>query len=479
MCVCKRGKQNERETETHTSIISSLFGLLQAYILFCLQSTENHAPVFGLVAVRLASLNQTLNPWIYVILRKSLLARFRRMCCSCLDDPDLPLPRRKAPQYPHMYRQPAQGKGRPHNYVHVGHQLCPSSQFVGQRNDALSLSEGHRKKSKGSGSSSSSGRSRSKGEKSRGEGSKGCGTFTSGSCTDEKKGQGSTSCSCATCRAVAGNNEVCSHRSLTCSHPSCCRGEPCSDVASPECGALCNESSAEPTQPLFPSSDGIYVDLFRQLPSSEDSDSRDVSQNQNDVSKASCRSQVGRVGAAAPANVNSSISEADDHGYASKVSTDSSRTSTPEYQRSAGREPGDGTTVLSVQHDEGCSASAPADRRLSAVERAPVASGRKNARLEHKSLLHVKHKGCKDDSVGFSSGVFDSQDASGYGSANCCGDGGQGRIREREGDGGGNCSRRLSSTSAGTHTEPSSGHDRTAAISRQLSTSSGQKSVDS
>lgn len=495
-------------------------GLFQAYILFCLQSRDNHAPVFGLVAVRLASLNQTLNPWIYVILRKSLLSRFRRVCCSCLRDSDPPLPHRKPQQYLPVHRQPpAQGKGRPHNYVHVRHQLCPSSQFVGQHSDAASLSEGHRKQPKGS-ENSSNNNSGSRGRKSKCEKSRGGkGTWSSESVTGDEKRRvaGSASCSCSACRAAArgGEPDACcssSRRSLSCSHPSCCRGgeEPCGAQQVPGAstvsgaplhdGAAPSSSTAsEPKPALLPTADGIYVDLFRQLSGSEVSDRRDAttSPDRSDVSQTTtspCRSVTGRGGAAASVNVNSSTSEADDHGYVSRVSTESSRTSTPESHRSArGKTGEDGAGVLIAQRDVGCSEAA--DRRSATAaaaaeeeeaeeedEGAPVvASGCKDAIPEHRALRHVKHKGCEDDSEGFSSGVFlDSQDGSVDVCADCDGgDCGEGKVRGREGvvgGGGGSCSRTLSNSSAGTHTESSSGHDRSAAFSRQLSTSSAQRS---
>ena len=499
-----------------------MWGWSQAYILFCLQSRENHAPVFGLVAVRLASLNQTLNPWIYVILRKSLLSRFRRVCCSCLRDPDPPLPRRKPQQYLPVRRQPpAQVKGRPHNYVHVRHQLCPSSQFVGQHSDAASLSEGHRKQPKGSeGSSNNNSSSSSRGRKSKCEkGRGGKGTWSSESCAGDEKRRvpGSASCSCSACRALprGGEPDACcsnSRRSLTCSHPSCCRGggeEPCGAQQVPGACTVSGEpllygaapssssSASEPTPALLPTADGIYVDLFRQLSGSEVSDRRDAttSPDRSDVSNTTtspCRSGSSRGGAAASVNVNSSTSEADDHGYVSRVSTESSRTSTPESQRSGlGKMGEDGAGVLSAQRDVGCSeaagrrsatAAAAADEEEEKDEGAPVvASGCKEAIPEHRALRHVKHKGCRDDSEGFSSGVFlDSQDGSVGVCADCDGgDCGEGKVRGREGVGGGggrSCSRTLSNSSAGTHTESSSGHDRSAAFSRQLSTSSAQRS---
>ncbi|KAL8588403.1 hypothetical protein ACOMHN_029572 [Nucella lapillus] len=114
-----------------TTIFSVCWVPLMAHIIFCLQSPDNSAPVFGLVAVRLASLNQTINPWIYVILRKSLLSRLRRLCQECFlcdDDLDPPRPLRKPlTHYPRMQMRPDQARGRPNNYVHVRHQLCPSS----------------------------------------------------------------------------------------------------------------------------------------------------------------------------------------------------------------------------------------------------------------------------------------------------------------------------------------------------------------
>lgn len=107
----------------------------------------------------------------------------------------------------------------------------------------------------------------------------------------------------------------------------------------------------------------------------------------------------------------------------------------------------DGAGVLSAQRDVGCSeaagrrsatAAAAADEEEEKDEGAPVvASGCKEAIPEHRALRHVKHKGCRDDSEGFSSGVFlDSQDGSVGVCADCDGgDCGEGKVRGREGVG--------------------------------------------
>ena len=385
---------------------------------------------------------------------------------------------------------------------------------MGQHSDAASLSEGHLKQPKGSENNSNNNSSSSRGRKSKCEKSRGGkGTWNSESVTGDEKRRvpGSASCSCSACRASArgGEPDACcssSRRSLSCSHPSCCRGgeAPCgaqqvpgastvSGAPLPDGTTPSSSSASEPKPALLPTADGIYVDLFRQLSGSEVSDGRDAttSPDRSDVSQTTtspCRSITGRGGAAASVNVNSSTSEADDHGYVSRVSTESSRTSTPESHRSGrGKTGEDDASVLIAQRDVGCSEAA--DRRSATVaaaaeeeeeqdEGAPVvASGYKDAIPEHRAFRHVKHKGCEDDS----SGVFlDSQDGSDDVCADCDGgDCGEGKVRGREGvggGGGGSCSRTLSSSSAGTHTESSSGHDRSAAFSRQLSTSSAQRS---
>ncbi|GFR99191.1 hypothetical protein ElyMa_006368800 [Elysia marginata] len=94
-------------------------------------------PFFGLVAIRLASLNQTLNPWLYVILRRALIIRIKRMCCRWRK-----LLRKKT--RPRQRHTPAVG-GRRHQYVHVRNQLCHRNLFVGEEPDSLSLTDSMRK----------------------------------------------------------------------------------------------------------------------------------------------------------------------------------------------------------------------------------------------------------------------------------------------------------------------------------------------
>ncbi|RUS89574.1 hypothetical protein EGW08_002692 [Elysia chlorotica] len=54
---------------------------LMIHILISLLRGGKSDPLFGLVIIRLASLNQTLNPWLYVILRRTLIIRIKKTCC--------------------------------------------------------------------------------------------------------------------------------------------------------------------------------------------------------------------------------------------------------------------------------------------------------------------------------------------------------------------------------------------------------------
>ncbi|KAK7100617.1 uncharacterized protein [Littorina saxatilis] len=493
-----------------TTIFSVCWVPLMAYILFCLHSPQNHNPVFGLVAVRLASLNQTLNPWIYVILRKSLLARIRRLCCTCLDDPDtLQIPRRRAPpNYPNPYRQgqgqgQGQPKGRHHNYVHVGHQLCPSSQFVGQKNDAASLSEGHRKSKSGS-----SVRSKSRDGNSRSGGSKNKGSFLSESWTDGDRGRrggGGGSCSmCSVCKArlMRGEDDLHSYRSFTSSssQPSCGRGDSCSRfmasscvrdqscdriTSSAACSAACDDPSEDPCQPFLMEDsrqfnepmDGIYVDLFRQIPSPEAPPPSDDVKGY--VIKMTCRSQAERGGGAgveAAVNANSSISEADDHGYASRVSTDSSsQTSSDEHRRTRLKQQSqNGASALNVHSEK---SSLKPNKTSSSSSTKEKSDGRKSSSSvssETRNNPQAQKDLAGDDSMDLSSGVFHSRD-DGFEVSTESND-----VKEEEVSTNGQKdesksrgSRSVSCSSSGTHTDPSSGHDRTTVKTRQLSTSSG------
>ncbi|KAL8588414.1 hypothetical protein ACOMHN_029583 [Nucella lapillus] len=325
-----------------TTIFSVCWAPLMVYILFCLQSPANSSPVFGLVAVRLASLNQTINPWIYVILRKSLLSRLRRLCQECFLCRHLRLSCRRGSDYKtsqvsEATRKPTQYHNPPiylhrkggrnssnssvrNKYVHVGNQLCPSSQFVGYQelrfaSEGRGGASGKRRGGGGSKSRESQSGSRWISETNQGwiEVSSGGGMCSV--CRDRVRCEGNNG---GENRVDAGSLSICS--SL----------HGCSHAMSPMSGAACDQSTEENRHPLSLPVDGAYVDFFRHLPPSGISLSTDVTGN--DVSTPPYRSQACR-GEASETNVLSCISEADDHGYSSKVSTDSSRMSTPERSR--------------------------------------------------------------------------------------------------------------------------------------------------
>ena len=258
--------------------------MLQVYILFCLQDPNSHSPLFGLVAVRLASLNQTINPWIYVILRKSLLSRLRQLCKGCLpcredSAPPLHVPR-KPTQYPRVHN----------NYVHVRHQLCPSSQYVGQNSTDPAVKDAGRgrgggKRSKGSGSATSS-RGR------EGEVSGNYWRYCSETGGEWRAGSSSGDL-CSICRArlaaggSGGNSSVVSATNTSHHHPHS------PTMTSQACSAVC-DGSTEAGENGFPAN---YVSLFRHVrrASGADSDSDCPDGPPVTVSgKTSCRYQAGR-----------------------------------------------------------------------------------------------------------------------------------------------------------------------------------------
>lgn len=337
-----------------TTIFAVCWVPLMVHIVLTL-SVHNQSPVLGLVAIRLASLNQTLNPWLYVILRKALLTRIRDACCRCLKDDELDHLRQFRPknysprlnQIPNTKRQ---------NYVHVRHQLCPSSQYVGRQNEAASLAEGSHGKGSKSGSGSRSG-----------------GRVCSLSGSDARSGEGSDSIGlCSVCRARAMDLNYSwgggsSHRSP--SHASCSGGSRTGPAVkgpppSPRGAENFSHSVADRAGEPNDTPDGIYVDLFRHNPDLDTSPLRPPAESQvlacdsagsrrgdgqgHKGEGQSCRDegQSRRGEDEDMVKVKSSdkirevllvqdnsLSEADDHGYVSKVSTDSSRLSTPEALR--------------------------------------------------------------------------------------------------------------------------------------------------
>ncbi|XP_076462880.1 uncharacterized protein LOC143295192 [Babylonia areolata] len=372
-----------------TTIFSVCWAPLMVYILFCLQSPDNHSPVFGLVAVRLASLNQTLNPWIYVILRKSLLSRLARLCrhyrrLTCRvahskttssgrasEGPRRPTgfhlhqhrPHHHQPFLPLLLQRKGEGAGGEgsstsllHKYVHVGHQLCPSSQFVG--------TGGRQEAGKGWG------RSRSWGTGSSEGGGGGGGGGAGGVLEEDPRPAWSSEVSgrrpCSVCRdklraegggaregeekeegvvvglmgeypaafaASSAAGSLLQHHlstSATTSAP-----HSCSHVVTAACSEDPTHHHHNPHHdprlppPSLPA-DGAYVDFFRHLPPSSSAavlPLRDVSSAPPHWTKA-CREKDFTA-----THVHSFVSEADDHGYGSKVSTDSSRLSSPERCR--------------------------------------------------------------------------------------------------------------------------------------------------
>ncbi|XP_059151609.1 uncharacterized protein LOC131937907 [Physella acuta] len=122
--MAKRRKQKDIELQMIVVMcaITTIFAVCWAPLMIHIAVTlavGNTNDVFGLVAVRLASLNQTLNPWLYVILRRALIIRVKRYCCRW---------RRCCRRRQTLSTVPV---GRRHQYVHVRNQLCHRNNFVG------------------------------------------------------------------------------------------------------------------------------------------------------------------------------------------------------------------------------------------------------------------------------------------------------------------------------------------------------------
>ncbi|CAL1526152.1 unnamed protein product [Lymnaea stagnalis] len=131
--MAKRRKQKDIELQmivvmfAITMIFAVCYAPLMIYIVTTLAAGGRSSGVFGLVAIRMASLNQTLNPWLYVILRRTLIIKVKKFCCRW---------RRCLKKRPTMSPVPV---GRRHQYVHVRNQLCHRSNFVGgDINESLS-----------------------------------------------------------------------------------------------------------------------------------------------------------------------------------------------------------------------------------------------------------------------------------------------------------------------------------------------------
>ncbi|XP_046334193.1 prostaglandin E2 receptor EP4 subtype-like [Haliotis rufescens] len=118
----KRNKQNDVEMQmiwlmcAITTIFAVCWAPLMIHIVITL-ATKQSNPVLGLTAVRLASLNQTLDPWLYILLRKAFLKKIRDtakkfVCSKSTSSKDVP-------------------ECRCNQYVHVRRQLCHRNYFVG------------------------------------------------------------------------------------------------------------------------------------------------------------------------------------------------------------------------------------------------------------------------------------------------------------------------------------------------------------
>ncbi|KAK6180061.1 hypothetical protein SNE40_012277 [Patella caerulea] len=116
-------KQKQRDVEMQMiwlmSAITTIFAVcwapLMSHIIITLVTGKPN-PVVGLLCIRLASLNQTLDPWLYILLRKTFIKRvhktIKKICCSTS-------PPRE------------QSECRCNQYVHVGRQLCHQKYYVG------------------------------------------------------------------------------------------------------------------------------------------------------------------------------------------------------------------------------------------------------------------------------------------------------------------------------------------------------------
>ncbi|XP_076462877.1 uncharacterized protein LOC143295190 [Babylonia areolata] len=505
-----------------TTIFSVCWVPLMVYILFCLQSPDNQAPLFGLVAVRLASLNQTLNPWIYVILRKSLLLRISKLCQEnfLCDEPQNP-PRRawRKPMTRHfrMQLRDPYAIGRPKNYVHVRQKLCPSNHFVGLQNEAVSLTEGQRQ----SGDSNSRSGSRSQGGSSNSSLCSVCRArirmerMGEGGVVVGGKGRGArdSASSIITPKPPSSSSSF-----STGGGGGSSKGQDCIQQASSQIdgrsNSLCNGSSTDQQNEhlrfVFWEGDNNQANNFC-LPSSSSSSSSSCPHppSSHDVTESPpaaasdiivpYRRQSGRgrggvtsaAAAAASINIPSYVSEADDHGYSSKVSTDSSRMSTPERppHQSGRTSPGPEDHMNNDNNDADPEDHRPKDEdhlakplpssRGGGEEDTPPGPPHAPQAREGVDHNHQHH------SVGLTSGVFDSrEDDVSSSSRDVVGGirmnregGGKGEGGE-EGEGGNRhavVARTLSCSSGGAPSSsgtPSS-QDHPTVIQRQLSSSSG------
>jgi hypothetical protein len=74
----------EQQNVNLSDHINRKINLFQIQIIFTL-STGKSNYVIDLTTIRLASLNQTLDPWLYILLRKSFIRKlcsYLRRCCS-------------------------------------------------------------------------------------------------------------------------------------------------------------------------------------------------------------------------------------------------------------------------------------------------------------------------------------------------------------------------------------------------------------
>lgn len=131
--MAKRRKQKDIELQmivvmfAITMIFAVCYAPLMIYIVITLASRGRTDPELVLLTIRLASINQTLNPWLYVILRRTLIIKVKKFCCRW---------KRCLKKRPTMSPIPT---GRRHQYVHVRNQLCHRSNFVGgDINESLS-----------------------------------------------------------------------------------------------------------------------------------------------------------------------------------------------------------------------------------------------------------------------------------------------------------------------------------------------------
>ncbi|XP_041356654.1 prostaglandin E2 receptor EP4 subtype-like [Gigantopelta aegis] len=127
MLRARARKQKQHDVEMQMvvlmCVITTTFAVcwapLMIYITITLATGASN-PVFGLVAVRLASLNQTLDPWLYILLRKAFLKRIKckvqKFFC-----PVAPV------------KEFSECKCR--EYVHVRNQLFHRNVYVGNKSD--------------------------------------------------------------------------------------------------------------------------------------------------------------------------------------------------------------------------------------------------------------------------------------------------------------------------------------------------------